>query len=182
MQDQTTTFNDARDGIHFRCDSCGGALIYDIQKNQRMLRCKSCDKTKAIRSIPDPTLEEAKAEQGLMETLEYRCPSCGATLHTTQTNATSYCNYCGSDVVLTERVSHMLRPSKIVPFTVTREQCEEIYRKRLKESRFTPEEMASQETISHFRPVYVPFWRYFGSGEGESQGRDINRYTKDGYY
>ena len=182
MQNQISTFHDSKDGIHFRCDSCGGALVYDIQRNQHVMRCKSCDKIKAIRFIPDPTLVDGKAEDGFMETLEYRCPSCGATLHTTQTNATSYCNYCGSDIVLKERVSHMLRPSKIVPFTVTREKCEEIYRKRLSESQFTPEKMASQETISHFRPVYVPFWRYSGNGDGESQGINTVRYAKDGYY
>ncbi len=182
MQNRENTFHEAADGIHFRCDSCGGALLYDIQKNRHVLRCSSCDKTKAVRSIPDPTLDSPEAADGQMETLEYRCPSCGAVLHSTQTSVTSYCNYCGSDVVLTERVSHMMRPSKIVPFTVTREQCEQIYRKRLSESRFTPAEMASQETISHFRPVYVPFWRYSGSGEGESQGKNLVSYSKDGYH
>ena len=84
-------------------------------------------------------------------------------------------------MVLTERVSHMMRPSRIVPFTITREECEQIYRKRLSESRFVPPEMASQETVSHFRPVYVPFWHYFGSGEGTSHGIDSKHRTESGY-
>ncbi len=170
MAEQSSAFQDRKEGLQFRCEACGGALVYDINKKARNMRCTSCGRTVGIHTVQP--LKELADEQtpDTLQTLEYRCPSCGAALYTTQTSATSFCSYCGADVVLTERISHMLRPSMIAPFTVTREECEQIYRQRLSESRFVPEEMASQETISHFRPVYVPFWRYSGSGDGPSKG------------
>ena len=134
------------DGLRFRCKSCSGQLRYDIGSGR--LVCESCGNGYAITSIPDPSLDDC---DNCMDTVEYICPSCGASLHTSQTAATTFCSYCGSDVVLSERLSRIKRPAKIVPFRLTREDAEKKYRERLAESKCVPSDMLVQETLDQVK-------------------------------
>ena len=164
---------DALSGSSFKCPGCGGMLRYSI--TDKKMRCGQCEGLFEVNAFEDPT-EPVKGEKTAeLETVEYRCPSCGASMHATATGTTSFCSFCGSDVVLTQRVSRIRRPDRIVPFTVSREECERIYRKRLKDSCLVPDEMKREETIGHFRPVYIPFWCFSGSGSGDY----VVQYTKD---
>ena len=164
------------DARRFGCPGCGGPLRYDIGKKK--LVCESCDGLFSPSELPDPSLEE---KDGRMDAVEYVCPSCGAAIHTSQTAAASFCSYCGSDVVLTERLSRITRPARIAPFIVTREECEKAYRQRLAQSHFAPQELLSQQTIDHFRPVYIPYWRYTFTAKGDGEGWGIKRYSDDKY-
>ena len=134
--------------------------------------------TQAVSDLPDPVDE---AGDGMMDAVEYVCPQCGAALHTTQTSITSFCSFCGADVMLAERLARTRRPAKIVPFRITREECEEIYRKRVRLARYAPRELLAQQTVDRFRPVYIPYWKYSGSTEGPSTGNRVRHYTQGNY-
>ena len=165
------------DGLRFGCPGCGSGLRYDIASGR--MRCDSCGQSYALSDIPDPS---KNAADGKMDAAEYRCPQCGAAVHTSQTAAASFCSYCGADVILTERLTRITRPSAIVPFKITREECEAIYRRRVKEARFAPDDFGAQETVSHFRPVYIPFWRYSGSASGAGlSGSATHRHSDSRY-
>ncbi|MBQ6595516.1 MAG: hypothetical protein IJH78_07675 [Clostridia bacterium] len=164
------------DAYRFSCPGCGNALRYDIAS--RSMHCDSCSSNYPVWTLPDTT---AEAEDNRMDVLEYVCPSCGAVLQTTQTSVTSFCSFCGSDVVLTERISRTRRPSAIVPFRITREEAEQIYRKRIKESRLAPGDLTEAETISRFRPIYIPFWKYAGHATGPASGRGTRHYSDSSY-
>lgn len=157
-------FTVSETGVNFKCPNCAGQLRYDIGKKEML--CGQCGSSFSVNRIPDPTGSGNKEKAAEIETIEYHCPSCGASLHTTASGMTSYCVFCGSDTVLEERMTRMRRPDKIVPFTVTREDCERIYRERLRNTPLVPGTMKKAETVSRFRPVYVPFWCLGGSGEG----------------
>ena len=164
---------DAPSGSSFKCPGCGGPLRYSI--TDKKMRCGLCESLYEVSSFKDPTTPAEGGKNAEIDTVEYRCPSCGASLHATGTGTTSFCSFCGSDVVLTQRVSSIRRPDRILPFTVSRQECEKIYRNRLRESHLVPDEMKRKETIGHFRPVYVPFWCFSGSGSGDY----IVHYTTD---
>lgn len=148
------------EGLRFGCPACGSGLQYDIASAR--MKCGSCGQSYDLSEIEDPSVN---ASDGKMDAAEYRCPQCGAAVHTTQTSAASFCSYCGADVILTQRYTRVNRPKAIVPFRVTREQCEEIYRKRVAQAKYAPADFSAQPTIDHFRPVYVPFWRYRGDAD-----------------
>lgn len=166
----------AADGLRFGCPGCGSGLRYDIGLGK--MHCDNCGTTCEIGEIGDPSLGAA---DGLMDAAEYRCPQCGAAVHTSQTAVTSFCSYCGADVILTQKLTRTRRPDQLVPFSVTREKCEEIYRRRVRESRYAPEDFGAQETISHFRPVYIPFWQYRGQGFGQTQGTAVHHHSDRRY-
>ena len=169
-------FDRATNGLRFGCPGCGSGLRYDIGTGK--MRCDSCGSAYDLGKIDDPSRNTA---DGLMDAAEYRCPQCGAAVHTSQTAVTSFCSYCGADVILDQKLTRIRRPDRIVPFRVTREQCEEIYRKRVKEARYAPEDFAAQETVEHFRPVYIPFWQYKGQAQGVTRGT-ATHYHSDARY
>ena len=140
--------------------------------------CESCKGTWQVDQLKD---EGAHKEQASLDTVEYVCPSCGASVHSSQTTATSFCSFCGSEVVFTERLSHMRRPDRILPFRITREECESIYRNKLKSSPFAPKSLLAQETIDHFRPVYIPYWNYSFQAQGVVAANGTKRYSDSSY-
>ena len=155
-------------GINFKCPRCAGAVRYSIE-HEKMV-CEQCGGKFGVSTFTDPSESRKEGEAPEIETMEYRCPSCGASLYTTQTATTGFCSFCGSDVILKERVSSIRRPAKIIPFTLTRKDCEKIYLDRISQSPLIPEEMKAADAVSRFRPIYSPFWRVSGKGEGECKG------------
>ncbi len=165
-----TTFAQ-REGKHFGCPQCGGGLRYDIASGQ--MKCDHCGSLTAIGSLPAD-----QTEDGSMEVTEFRCPQCGAAVYSSETAMTSFCSFCGSDVVLTAKLTRTRRPFAIVPFQVSREQCEERYRRHLNKYHLVPKAYKAAETISHFRAVYVPFWRYHVQSEGQAKLKATRSYTR----
>lgn len=133
-------------GLHKNCPSCGGLLRYDIK--YKKLVCTSCQSGFPLTIYPDP---EADASE--MEVVEYHCPQCGGNLHTTNTNIVSRCSFCGADVVFQERIARTRRPDKIIPFSITREECESRYRE------YMGGHLKKDQPLK-FQPVYIPFYWY----------------------
>ena len=167
----------AADGLRFGCPGCGSGLRFDPREQN--LHCDSCGQKYQLSEIPDPS---AGAADGMMDAAEYRCPQCGAAVHTSQTAVTSFCSFCGADVILSSQLTRTRRPQQIVPFRITREECEEIYRKKVAEARFAPADFGAEETISHFRPVYIPFWRYRCRSEGQVTGSGVETHNDATYH
>ncbi len=155
-------------GSHKSCPSCGGQLRYDI--TTKKLICESCKNSRPVGFFSDP---DSSARE--MEVLEYRCPQCGARLHTTATNMVSYCSHCGSDVQFTQRMTHTRRPDSIIPFRVTREKCEEAYRE------YMGRQLKADQPL-HFQPVYVPFYLYRETYEGSLNGQYVEEDSEDSEY
>ena len=179
MKDVIAMEENARtaEGLRFGCPGCGSGLRYDIASGQ--MHCDNCGQSYDLTALPDPSRQDG---EGMMEAQEYRCPQCGAAVHTSQTAAASFCSYCGADVLLTQRLTRIRRPSQVVPFSVTREQCEQIYRRRVQAARYAPDDFVAQETLDHFRPVYIPFWRYKGKAAGDQLAGSATHRHSDSRY
>ncbi len=165
-----TTFAQT-EGKRYSCPLCGGGLQYDIASGK--MKCDHCGSLTELSQIPSEP-----AADTTMEVTEFRCPQCGAAVYSSATSVTSFCSFCGSDVVLTAKLTRTRRPARIVPFAVTREQCEQNYRKHLGKYHLVPTSLKTAETISHFRAVYVPFWSYHVRSEGPIELSATKSYTR----
>ena len=161
-------------GSRFGCPGCGSGLRYDIPSGKMI--CDRCGTQTDVDSLPD-----SLSDQDMMEVTEFHCPQCGAMVYSADTSATAFCSFCGSDVVLTGKLGKTRRPARIVPFKVSREDCENRYRKHLRHYHLMPNELKTTETISHFRPVYVPFWSYHVISSGAAELKGTKSYTKGNY-
>ena len=88
----------------------------------------------------------------------YICQSCGAELITDLNTTATECVYCHNPVVLKGRLSGEYRPSKVIPFKVSRQQAVDIFKNWCSQRKFLPKDFVSDSQLLHLHGVYVPFW------------------------
>lgn len=94
-----------------------------------------------------------------MEMKIYHCPSCGADLMAGQTQAATFCSYCGSPSIIYDRVSKEAKPSKIIPFKLSESQALSCIRDRFGHGKYIPPQIRKL-TVEKIHAIYVPYWLY----------------------
>ncbi len=96
------------------------------------------------------------------ETMEgniYTCTSCGAELFINGVETATYCAYCGQPTVVFSRVSEELRPERIIPFSIQREQAVAVIRDKLSHGFFVPKAIKNFE-VERVRGIYIPYFLF----------------------
>ncbi len=134
---------DSESGM-LRCGSCGRtdnieemAGVKNLPKDATI----TYDKNSEDVAAEEEAFEEAYADDSDTdepsnhatfhgdEATEYHCNNCGAVLITdAQTTATT-CSFCGAGVVLGDRLSGSLAPARVIPFTISKQQAQEAFKK-----------------------------------------------------
>lgn len=202
--------------MQYKCPGCGSDLVFDIHK--QCLCCENCSREFRPEEvdIPEDAKEEAPevtpyqagdiedeeqfesvektAEYGSFDGVagrQYQCNCCGATVITTEDTTATSCSYCGSPVILSDRLEGELAPVKMIPFKITKEEATEQFRKWAKKGLMLPEEFKKLDRIKEVTGMYVPFWLFDMEGEGEADAtatktRSYTRgnyiYTETSYY
>lgn len=139
----------------FACKNCGGNIIYDIKSGK--LVCKHCQSSFDPENV---TKENDSVDYDYFETTVFTCPQCGAAIMCEDNEASSFCTYCSSSTVLTSRISKEKKPSYIIPFTKTKAECIEEYKKITKKAIFAPSEFRKDSQLDKFKAIYMPYWCY----------------------
>ena len=130
-------------------------MKFDIATQK--LVCEYCANSEDPYAHPDGT--QAKEDDSFDVTV-FTCPQCGGEIYSMSTEATQYCTYCGSQVMLEGRLVNQNRPHRIIPFQKTKEDCKKIYQEVTKKALFAPRELKDPEFIDKFRGIYLPYWVY----------------------
>lgn len=141
--------------IDYKCPSCGSGMTFNSQTGT--LSCQSCGKEEDIEQIPDPLKQGVFSEN---EVDEYHCNSCGAVIMTEAETAATVCSFCGSSVVLGDRLSGKLAPALVIPFSISKEEAKDAFRKWCKKGLLTPKGFMTADRIKGITGLYVPFWLY----------------------
>jgi DNA-directed RNA polymerase subunit RPC12/RpoP len=159
--------------IQYKCPNCAANL--EFQAATQDFGCKFCDSTFTSEQIKEiyPEKEEhvldevdppKTAEQIEQEAIFgecnalYSCPSCGASVVTDSNTSATKCVYCLSPVILTGRLSGEYKPSKLIPFQVTKEQAEGKFAEYCKKRWFLPSDFRSGAHLHEMTAIYVPYW------------------------
>lgn len=147
----------------YACPNCGGNLKFDIPSQQ--LSCEYCQ-TQA-----DPYSFEDKAEKSFAnmdyEVTVFSCPQCGGEIVSTDNSAAEFCTFCGASTILHSRLSNEKRPSYIIPFKKTKEDCKNAYSALMKKAIFAPDALKDPKHIDGFRGIYMPYWAFYVKQQGE---------------
>ena len=112
------------------CPSCGSGLRFDIASQKTC--CDHCRSFFEPEALPDSVYDDAETEK-VFDSFRVICPDCGAELVTTDPNdAVGFCPYCGGASVIYDKLRKEWAPNGIIPFSVTKEQCRELYSKEVK--------------------------------------------------
>ena len=155
----------------YNCPCCGAPLAYSGESGK--LECASCansyemDAIKAMEAAgSDDRLEFRRAggdfDVGDAAQMQaFICQSCGAELMTEDTTTATECPYCGSPTILPERIQGGVKPEKVIPFTVTKEQAQKQFEEYFKGKRLLPNIfLNSRNRIAEMRKLYVPYWLF----------------------
>lgn len=146
----------------YECPNCGGNLKFQISLQQ--LFCAHCDSRFDPYSVTKPT----DAEDGdSFEANVFLCPQCGGEMISGDNDAAAFCSYCGSANILSSRISREKRPRFIIPFQKTKEDCKRAYGRKMRAAVFAPKELKKPEFIDGFRGIYMPYWSYNVSQDGD---------------
>lgn len=144
-----------------QCPNCGGNLKFDIPS--QMLKCENC----LTEADPYSINKEKDAEESKQfDATVFTCPQCGGEILSTETSAAEFCSFCGASTILTSRVCRKRRPGYIIPFQKTKEDCKTAYSKLLRKSLFAPKALKDERRIDSFRGIYIPYWAYYISNNG----------------
>jgi len=139
-----------------KCPNCNGTLVFDV-KNQ-IVRCLHCDSVFA----PDQLKSSNSADESFYEGGKlYTCQNCGAELLSMDSEAVTYCNYCGSEAILENEMSGINHPRFIIPFKISKDECKSIYKKEISKKWYVPSVFKKPEFIDKFRGIYIPYWMYY---------------------
>ena len=168
----------------YSCINCGGPVQYHISTGT--FKCERCASVftldKMNEAFPDVTEEnlwnEVIKETGTTKEFKktdvmqaedtetvvkaYHCPFCGAELMAdSETLAAALCAFCKTPVTISERLlSGESLPSRVIPFTVTREEAFGIYQSKIKHKPLLPTVFKGRITPSDLKAVYIPFRLY----------------------
>lgn len=183
--------------LEYKCPNCGGALSFDSETQK--MNCPYCDselEIEALREL-DAALEnppedhmtwqsrpEAQWETDEENTLHsYVCQSCGGAIVCDENTAATSCPYCGNPVVLSGRVSGILRPDLVIPFQLDADMAKQALMKHLSKRVLLPKVFKAENHIEEVKGIYVPFWLFDAEAEGDIRYRATRvRHWSDNNY
>lgn len=163
----------------YTCPNCGGPLTFNSA--ERNWKCEYCLGVFYNREVKDgeesvisdsnnPALEalrEETIEQQEIEDFEsdskariYSCTSCGTEVITDDATPVTFCYYCHSTAISPGQLSGIHRPSKVIPFKITRDTAAEAFTSWFKKKRFLMGDALSKAKLYKLTGIYIPFWRF----------------------
>lgn len=169
--------------LEFECPACGGSL--EFSPSSQMVKCPYCDTELTLEAMEElkNVQKQVSVEQMQWERKEetnwqeaenvntYICKSCGGALLCDEHTVATHCPYCGSPVVLTERVAGSLKPDLVIPFRLDKEAAKAALIKHMSEKPLLPKLFKSQNRIESIQGLYVPFWLFDAQAEADIRYR-----------
>lgn len=155
----------------FPCPSCGGQLVYDPTRGQ--MKCRSCG------SFFDVEGYKPKSFDYTRQILT--CPSCGGEVAAPSLEGMEFCPYCGTEIANAQAFSEKGYPELIIPFSLSKEDCIDRYRRMVKGVPFLPDELSGTDGLSSFVGLYTPYWIYHYKASGTVVA-PVEKYTSDAVY
>ena len=154
----------------FKCPCCGGAIEFNTQSQN--MKCPYCDTEFDIDTLKsyneartDATdkmeWDTSSADEWVDENMNvFVCESCGGEILTDATTTATACPYCDNPIVLSGRVSGVLRPDAVIPFKLDKNAAKSALKQHFKGKKLLPNAFKSDSKIDEIKGVYVPVWLF----------------------
>jgi DNA-directed RNA polymerase subunit RPC12/RpoP len=174
----------------YKCLNCKAGLEFDPPSQH--WKCHYCfsEFTKGqldkVYTPADETLN-----QDMPELNSYNCTSCGAELIADSTTSATFCLYCKNPTIIKSRFSGKFKPKSLIPFKLTKDQAQELYKKWINKRFFAPTEFKQKDEIEKVTGIYAPFWLFDCLADGMIDGEATRvkswtqgkyRYTQTSYF
>ena len=173
--------------LDHKCPSCGAKIVFSPSIGK--WKCDHCGSEfdlETLKKYNNASSDEnnTKSNETInTEYLEYNCKNCGAKIIADEQTAATFCVYCGNTAILKSKLSGKFAPSKIIPFSKTKEEALEAFKSLNKGRPLMPKFFNKKENIEKISGVYIPFWLYDAKSEGvlESKSSRITTWNSADY-
>lgn len=144
------------------CEYCGSKFtLEELKANEENFKHTNVNDSKELKDKEEETVE--------MDT--YHCQDCGAEIIADKNTAATFCVYCKNTAILKSRLTDKFSPSKIIPFSKTKEDAVEAFKKVGRGRFLMPKEFSDPKNIQELTGVYIPFWLYSCNMKGLVSGK-----------
>lgn len=168
--------------LDYKCPACGGALAFDTATQK--MKCPYCDSTFEVSELQqkDEVLDTQQADMGQQPQQDefnwdstagqqwgsgetdnmsvFVCKSCGGEIVGDENTAATSCPYCGNPVVMSGRLSGMLKPDFVIPFKFDKKAAKQQLKDYVSSKKFAPKTFKSENRLEEIKGLYVPFWLF----------------------
>lgn len=138
------------------CKNCAGTLTFDPK--EQMLVCSTCNSAFKPEEIEDSDKELLQESGKLRDARMYICNHCGAEVELNESEASSFCLFCGNPAIVFKGIEKTKCPDLIIPFKIPKEEAQSKLEQLLKKS-FRLNRKQKQFEIDKIRGIYIPYWK-----------------------
>lgn len=191
----------------YSCKNCGAELYWNAK--EEMLACEYCGKKYTVAEfegegsadaaaetkVDDGKNEKAeqvadenvKADDGSTaygDLVKYHCTNCGADVITSNITVATKCPYCDRAITMDSKIQSGLKIDTIIPFSITKEQAFDYFKKYLKKTPMTPKAFKDNHVVEEMKGMYVPFYLHNAAVEvnAEYKGERVGSRHRSGDY
>lgn len=160
--------------LNYKCPHCDAPIQFDA--GTQNMKCPYCDsefdvaalrsKDEVLNTQPADSFEwQEKEPEQWDETNDeglriFVCKTCGGEIVGDENTAATKCPYCDNPVVLSGRLSGVLKPDYVIPFKLDKSQAKEKLKEYVNSKKFVPNLFRSENHLDEIRGLYVPFWLF----------------------
>ena len=139
----------------FKCPGCASNMRFNAQKQK--MECPTCGVDVSVEDYDAKEIELDGGQKCGDDTSSYRCPSCGAEMLTENLQVTHSCRWCGTEMAVFGSMENKIRPEKVIPFSISKEQAINHFNRWWMEHDIMPEyDQVKMKFDIH--PLYLPVW------------------------
>ena len=186
--------------VTYKCPNCGAPLEFNAESQN--WTCDFCDSEFTAAALEAHTEQASSFDYAAAddpqtgsdfsgEILEYACPNCGARILTDKNTSATFCLFCHSPAILSERLTGEFRPSAVSPFQMDKQAATTAFLNWCKRKPLVPKDFKSGDQLQKISGLYVPFWLFHCRVTGSIHARAQNirswtsgdyRYTETSHY
>lgn len=151
----------------FPCKQCGANLQF--APGLDALKCPYCGAENPVPKV-EVEIEELDFHQQLnllrsneetYEVIVVKCPNCAAETTFDPNITTDSCAFCGVALVSHESSNRLIKPKALLPFKITKQEGNELFRKWLDSLWFAPNDLkAYARREGKLAGMYIPHWTF----------------------
>lgn len=159
----------------YKCPNCGGAIQFD--SSTQNMKCPYCDSqfdVAALKQMDEVLNKNQQQDTFKWESTEkeewnsteeenvsvFVCNSCGGEIIGDANTAATACPYCGNNVVMSGRLSGVLKPDYVIPFKLDKKAAKNALKAYVSSKKFAPNTFKSENRLEEIKGLYVPFWLF----------------------
>lgn len=156
---------------NYKCPACGAPIVFNPKLGG--FKCEFCFTEHTEEALTaylnahntadtsEPVEEHRTADTGTAEQgfAAYQCNNCGAEVVAGDTATASFCYYCHSPVILTDRMKGSFKPDCIIPFKIDKKAAIDLFITWARKRFFVPKDFTDTMQQEKITGMYLPYWQ-----------------------